>query len=227
MVELADRLKEVQRQISQASSFHGVKEPKLIVVTKNHPARLPVELCKLGVCDFGENRVQEALQKSNEVGSQVSHALVNWHLIGQLQTNKVKQALEFAGSIHSLVRQSLLLELAKRTAEREVPLEVFIQVNLTEDPGRGGVDPNEVLSFADQVVSIPNLNLAGLMAVASLGVEPQFEFERVARLGEKLRQFQPTAASLSIGMSSDFIQAIEFGATHLRIGSAITGNRPN
>jgi pyridoxal phosphate enzyme (YggS family) len=227
MVVLADRLKEVQRQISQASSFHGVEEPKLIVVTKNHPARLPLELNKLGVSDFGENRVQEALQKSNEVGYQVSRALVNWHLIGQLQTNKVKQALEFAASIHSLDRHSLLLELAKRTAEREVPLEVFIQVNLTEDPGRGGVNPNEVLSFADQVVSIPNLNLAGLMAVASLGVEPQFEFERVARLGEKLRQFQPTAASLSIGMSSDFIQAIEFGATHLRIGSAITGNRPN
>jgi pyridoxal phosphate enzyme (YggS family) len=226
MTELADHLREVKSQISATTALHGGKEPKLIVVTKNHPAQLPVELCALGVTDFGENRVQEALEKSKTFEVELPEAKVHWHLIGQLQTNKVKQALAFAASIHSLDRHSLLMELAKRTLHRESPLEVFIQVNLTNDPGRGGVDIEEVFSFADQVAAVETLNLAGLMAVASLEAAPQFEFERVARLSEKLRQQHPNATSLSIGMSGDYLQAIEFGATHLRIGSAITGNRP-
>jgi pyridoxal phosphate enzyme (YggS family) len=225
MTELANRLRHIQEQVSESSRIHNREEPLLIVVTKNFPVDLPIELSTLGVRHFGENRVQEAMEKTQQFSSKISGNDHHWHLIGQLQTNKVKQALEFATSIHSLDRSSLLAELAKRTEERQTPLEVFIQVNLSDDPQRGGVDSTDLFRFANEVQGVTNLRLAGLMAVASLGVNPSFEFERVAKLSEKLQIEHPDAKSLSIGMSEDFPSAIAFGATHLRIGSAITGKR--
>lgn len=225
MSSLAERLNETRAQITQECVRLGRPEPTLIVVTKNHPVTLAKELYDLGERDFGENRVQEALPKFTEFNESESRPGVNWHLIGQLQTNKVKQALEFANSVHSLDRQSLLDELIKRTVERTAPLEVFLQVNLTEDPNRGGVTAGNLLVFAAQVAEVDSLNLAGLMAVASLEGEPSRDFELVAKLSEQLIVEHPTANQLSIGMSGDFIEALSFGATHLRIGTAITGNR--
>lgn len=225
MTDLANRLRHIQEQVSEASRHNNREEPLLIVVTKNFPVELPLELSALGVRHFGENRVQEAIEKYEQFSTRISGSNHHWHLIGQLQTNKVKQALEFASSIHSLDRTSLLLELAKRTQDRPSPLEVFIQVNLTDDPGRGGVDAAELFEFADAVQNVTNLRLAGLMAVASLGADPNFEFERVAKMSQKLQGHHPEARGLSIGMSEDFQSAIAFGATHLRIGSAITGKR--
>ena len=221
MSKLADSLASVRGQITAECNRLGRSEPLLIVVTKNHPAELARSLYDLGERNFGENRVQEGLPKSKELGKPD----LNWHLIGQLQTNKVRQALEFASSVHSLDRESLLSELAKRTAEREGSLEVFVQVNLTEDQGRGGIQPGEMQSFADRVVSVPTLKLAGLMAVASLEASPERDFETIAELSMELRKNHPNASGLSIGMSGDYIEALSFGATHLRIGTAITGNR--
>ena len=221
MSTLADSLASVRGQITAECNRLGRSEPLLIVVTKNHPAELARNLYDLGERNFGENRVQEGLPKSKELGKPD----LNWHLIGQLQTNKVRQALEFASSVHSLDRESLLSELAKRTAEREGSLEVFVQVNLTEDQGRGGIQPGELQSYADRVVSVPTLKLAGLMAVASLEASPERDFETIAALSMELRKNHPNASGLSIGMSGDYIEALSFGATHLRIGTAITGNR--
>lgn len=221
MSTLADSLASVRGQITAECNRLGRSEPLLIVVTKNHPAELARSLYDLGERNFGENRVQEGLPKSKELGKPD----LNWHLIGQLQTNKVRQALEFASSVHSLDRESLLAELAKRTAEREGSLEVFVQVNLTEDQGRGGIQPGELQSYADRVVSVPTLKLAGLMAVASLEASPERDFETIAELSMELRKNHPNASGLSIGMSGDYIEALSFGATHLRIGTAITGNR--
>jgi pyridoxal phosphate enzyme (YggS family) len=199
----------------------------LIVVTKNHPVQLVEELFTLGERNFGENRVQEALPKFEEFKESSNRAEARWHLIGQLQTNKVRQALEFTSTIHSLDRESLLHELTKRTEDRDSPVEVFIQVNLTNDLSRGGVETNDLLRFADQVKLSKNLRLEGIMAVASLEHSPERDFEIVAKLGEKLQANHPEANGLSIGMSGDFIEALSYGATHLRIGSAITGNRQN
>ena len=221
MSTLADSLASVRGQITAECNRLGRSEPLLIVVTKNHPAELARNLYDLGERNFGENRVQEGLPKSKELGKPD----LNWHLIGQLQTNKVRQALEFASSVHSLDRESLLAELAKRTAEREGSLEVFVQVNLTEDQGRGGIQPGELQSYADRVVSVPTLKLAGLMAVAPLEASPERDFETIAALSMELRKNHPNASGLSIGMSGDYIEALSFGATHLRIGTAITGNR--
>jgi uncharacterized pyridoxal phosphate-containing UPF0001 family protein len=137
----------------------------------------------------------------------------------------VKQALGFATTIHSLDRESLLQELVKRTDERERPLGVFIQVNLTNDIIRGGIKPEAVLAFANQVAGAKGLKLLGLMAVASLEAAPAAEFERMSLLSKSLVHEHPSATDLSIGMSNDFVEALQFGATHLRIGTAITGNR--
>ena len=225
MSDLASRLRSVQGSVSDECRRLNREEPTLIVVTKNHPVELANQLYELGISEFGENRVQEALPKAEVFDSLHPGSAVRWNLIGQLQTNKVKQALQFSASIHSLDRESLLSELIKRTALREVALEVFIQVNLTDDPERGGVEPDQLLAFADEVAACQSLNLAGLMAVAGLDVEPTRDFERVAVLSEKLVLQHPEATGRSIGMSVDYLEALSFGATHLRIGTAITGNR--
>jgi hypothetical protein len=225
MSGLAERLAQTREQIANECSRLNRGEPTLIVVTKNHSVHLVSELFELGERNFGENRVQEASAKFEEFSAGVSHAQASWHLIGQLQTNKVRQALEFADSIHSVDRDSLLDELVKRTIDRIRPIEVFIQVNLTSDPDRGGVNQDRLFDFADRVAQTPSLELKGLMAVASLENEPERDFEVVASLAGELTRHHPKANSLSIGMSGDFIQALSFGATHLRIGTAITGNR--
>lgn len=225
MVTLAERLVQTRSRITEECNRLNRVEPTLIVVTKNHPLSLAQELFDLGERDFGENRVQEALPKFLEFSEPGDRSGANWNLIGQLQTNKVKQALEFATSLHSLDRQSLLDELMKRTSEREVPLEVFLQVNLTEDTNRGGIMPENLIDFANLVANVKALNLSGLMAVASLSGAPESDFETVATLSQKLVSEHPSADKLSIGMSDDYLIALSYGATHLRIGTAITGNR--
>lgn len=225
MGNLAERLASTRSKISEECLRLSRSEPTLIVVTKNHPVELTEELFQLGERNFGENRVQEALPKASALEQKTGDNTVNWHLIGQLQTNKVKQALEFADSIHSLDRDGLLDELIKRTVDRRTPLEVFIQINLTPDEARGGLQESKLMDFAIRVAATPTLKLVGLMAVASLDAEPEADFERMARLSETLQREHKTATGLSIGMSNDYLQALHFGATHLRIGTAITGNR--
>jgi pyridoxal phosphate enzyme (YggS family) len=191
------------------------------VVSKFHPSQLIRDLNALGVNDFGENRDQEAAAKALEV----LDLDINWHFIGQLQSNKVKSVLNYASVIHSLDRGSLLEALIKQTEQRESPIGVFVQVNLTDDPGRGGVNPEDLLAFADSVAAAPGLALLGVMAVASLDGEEERDFGAVAALSAKLTTQHPSATSISAGMSNDFELAIDYGATHLRIGTAITGNR--
>lgn len=225
MDSLAERLAQTRASISDECVRLGRIEPTLIVVTKNHSVDLAKNLFELGERDFGENRVQEAAPKAEAFEALQLEDPPRWHLIGQLQTNKVKQALGFATTIHSLDRDSLLQELVKRTDDRQTPLGVFIQVNLTKDENRGGIQPEAVPAFANKVANAKTLNLLGLMAVASVDIEPTREFERVASLSQYLVGEHPTATELSIGMSNDYLEALQFGATHLRIGTAITGNR--
>lgn len=227
MSELGQRYQSVVEKIASAaeSANRDLEQITLVVVTKNHPHQLVYDLLALGARDFGENRDQEAGPKAKQIAAESSERF-NWHFIGQLQTNKVKSVLEYADFLHSLDRPSLLDELQKRTAERENALKVFIQVNMTEDPERGGVNLEDLMPFADRVLSSPGLELVGLMGVGGLGVDPEREFERLAQLSGELQAIAPEANRLSMGMSGDFETAIAYGATHLRIGTAITGNRP-
>jgi pyridoxal phosphate enzyme (YggS family) len=225
--ELGARYQGIVDRVAAAAraSSRSPGEITLVVVTKNHPHQLVLDLIELGARDFGENRDQEAAPKAKEVAAK-SDQTFNWHFIGQLQTNKVKSVLEYANFLHSLDRSSLLDELQKRTRERAVALKVFVQVNLTEDMGRGGVRPQELSAFAERVLESPGLELVGLMGVGGLDIAPEAEFERLASLSQELQELAPEANRLSMGMSGDFEAAISYGATHLRIGTAITGKRP-
>ncbi len=227
MSDLAQRYNQIVEQVAAAAAACGKKasDTTLVVVTKNHPPQLVFDLIALGARDFGENRDQEASPKAKEVLASSSEQM-RWHFIGQLQTNKVRSVLDYADSIHSLDRESLLVELRKRTVGRAKALGVFIQVNLTEDPARGGVRVDDLDGFASKVLESEGLRLEGLMGVGGLDKDPEIEFDRLAKLSVKLQGIAPEAKSLSMGMSSDFEVAIGYGATHLRIGTAITGKRP-
>lgn len=216
---LADRLAAVDADIAEAARTAGVPVPTRIVVTKFHPASLVRELVELGVRDVGENRHQEAQAKAAEVGD----ARLNWHFVGQLQSNKAKAVRRYAAAVHSVDRPSLVDALA---GDDERDLGVFLEVDLSGEPGRGGVAPAEVEPLAERVLAAPGLELLGVMAVAPLGEEPRPAFVRLRAVSDRIRSLEPRATAISAGMSGDFREAISEGATHLRIGTAITGKRP-
>lgn len=224
---LAHRLESVRSRINQAAmtANRDASEIKLVIVTKNHSAALPLALLELGETNFGENRDQEASAKA-EIVQQERPGLATWHFVGQLQSNKVKSMLQYTTVLHSLDRQSLLTELNKQLAkEQERKLDCFIELNLTEDLNRGGLALAELPNFAELVLQSQQINLLGVMGVVGLGIEPAVDFERIAQASQTLRKIAPFAQYISAGMSGDFEEAIGFGATHLRIGTAITGNR--
>lgn len=221
---LAARLETVQRGLADAARAAGrsPEELTLIVVTKFHPASLVRDLAALGVRDVGENRHQEAQLKSAELAS----LDLRWHFIGQLQTKKARQAAQYAHAIHSIDRERLVDALA--TAEVPEPIDAFVQINLTDDPGRGGAAPTELERIAERILETPTLRLRGVMAVAPLPEEEAAAsaFARLRGYSDRLRALTPDASDISAGMTHDYVEAIAAGATHLRIGSAITGNRP-
>ena len=218
MSSLAERLASVTSDVADAvrAADRDPASVTTIVVTKFHPASLVRELSELGVEHVGENRHQDAGPKAREL----TDLPLTWHFIGQLQSNKVRAVLEYARVIHSLDRPSLIAPLTGSNAE------AFIQLNLTEDDGRGGVRPEGLDAFAESVLAASGIRLRGLMAVAPLDEEPRAAFARVRAASERLQRIAPDATQLSMGMSGDFREAVLEGATHLRIGTAITGNRP-
>lgn len=230
MPTLDERLATVQAAVADAArtADRDPAEITTIVVTKFHPASLVRELAALGVRDFGENRHQEAQAKTTELADLDA----TWHFIGQLQSNKARAVRRYADAIHSVDRLSLVSALGDGAAGDEAeaataPVDVFVQVDLSDQPGRGGVVPADLDALVDAVLAKPDLHLRGLMAVAPLGVDAARAFASVRGLSERVREAAPSATALSMGMSGDFDAAIREGATHLRIGTAITGNRPD
>jgi pyridoxal phosphate enzyme (YggS family) len=217
---LEARVTEVHERIAAAARASGreASEITTIVVTKFHPAQLVRDLYALGIRHVGENRHQEAVAKHGEL----AELDLTWHFIGQLQSNKARAVAEYAHVIHSVDRLSLVSALA--TQQREV--DVFLEINLTDVPGRGGVLPAELEALCEAVLQVPLLKLRGVMAVAPVDEEPSRAFDRVLEYATRVRALAPGARDLSIGMSGDFEAAIALGATHLRIGTAITGKRP-
>ncbi|MFF2276090.1 YggS family pyridoxal phosphate-dependent enzyme [Agromyces sp. NPDC058126] len=220
MSGLGYRLAAVQAGVADAAREAGreASEITTIVVTKFHPASLVRELAAHGVRDIGENRHQEAQAKAAELAD----LELRWHFIGQLQSKKAKQVRAYASAIHSVDRPALVDALRSD----EASIDCFVQVNLTDDPGRGGVAPDGLEELVERVLGAPGLRLRGLMAVAPLDAPARPAFARVRELSERVVRLAPDARDLSMGMSHDFREAILEGATHLRIGSAITGNRP-
>ena len=229
--ELKQRLDAVQRRIADAAAAAGRTDdpPRLIVVSKYHPADDVRRLASLGVTDFGENRDQEASQKAESL----SGLDVRWHFVGQLQSKKAKSVVRYAHAVHSVDRPQLVESLAKAmAAEQEKSgrdnLDCFLQVSLDDDEAahRGGAAPADVPLLADRVEEASGLRLAGVMAVAPLGADPDRAFAKLADISARLKGGHPGAVAVSAGMSQDLEAAIRFGATHLRIGSDILGSRP-
>lgn len=220
------RLAAVRGEIEQAARAAGrrAEEITLIAVTKFHPVALLDALYALGVREFGENRHPEAREKANHLHDRYSDARL--HFIGQLQRNKARQVGRYADCIQSVDRVELVTALASLERDPERALDVAIQVSLDGDIARGGVPLVGVESLAEQIAETPVLRLRGVMAVAPLGADPEGAFARTREASERIRRIVPEATMISAGMSHDFRSAISQGATHLRIGAAITGKRP-
>jgi len=218
---LSHRLAAVREGIADACSSAGrnPSEVTLIVVTKFHPVSVMRELFELGVRDFGENRHQEAEAKAEEL----SDLDLTLHFIGQLQSNKAAAVRRYADVIHSVDRPGLVTALGKASDDI---IECFLQLNLTDDPSRGGVAPSDLERLADLAAATPSLRVLGVMAVAPLDTDPRPAFVRVREASLVLQRIIPQASFISAGMSHDYGEAIAEGATHLRIGTAITGERP-
>ncbi|WOF21836.1 YggS family pyridoxal phosphate-dependent enzyme [Microbacterium betulae] len=225
MSDLVARLADVDARIADAARSAGREAGEItrIVVTKFHPSSLVRELHGLGVGDVGESRQQELASKAEELSGLEG---LRWHFIGQLQTKKARSVRRCAAAVHSVDRDRLVEALDAAAAPGDAPLDVLVQVNLTDDPARGGVDPRGLSALAERVASAPSLALRGVMAVAPLDEAPASAFERLAGYSGLVRAVEPAATWISAGMSADLVEAIACGATHLRIGTAITGPRP-
>ncbi|MFS0894060.1 YggS family pyridoxal phosphate-dependent enzyme [Microbacterium sp. 179-I 3D3 NHS] len=221
---LAVRLSAIDERIADAARSAGRDPAELtrIVVTKFHPASLVSDLRALGVREVGENRQQELSAKAAELAD----LDLRWHFIGQGQTNKASAIRRSADVVHSVDRERFA-DALHRAAEGDDVLDVLVQVNLTDDAARGGVEPIGAAALAEHVLRLPTLRLRGVMAVAPLDEEPASAFSRLREVSERIRALDPSATWISAGMTGDFAEAIDAGATHLRIGSAITGPRPD
>ncbi|MFJ6660664.1 YggS family pyridoxal phosphate-dependent enzyme [Streptomyces sp. NPDC091377] len=230
--ELAAHLARVQERIAAACAAAGrdPREVTLIVVTKTYPASDVRILSGLGVRDVAENRDQDAAPKAAEC----SDLPLNWHFVGQLQTNKVRSVVGYASVVQSVDRARLVTALSKEAvrAGREVGclLQVAFDAGADGRGERGGVAPEGIEELADLVAAAPGLRLDGLMTVAPLTGEyagrPAAAFGRLMDLSTDLRRAHPAANMVSAGMSADLEQAVAAGATHVRVGTAVLGVRP-
>jgi pyridoxal phosphate enzyme (YggS family) len=219
--QILSNLELVKERITSAAQATGraPSEITLIAVTKTFPVSDLEILHELGVRNFGENRDQEAAPK---VG--VLPADITWHFQGGIQSNKLKSISNWASVIHSVDKFKYAQMISQFSVGKTK--EIFIQVSLDTLPqSREGVDPADLMQLAEQIMSLPNLEVKGLMAVAPLDQPTEQAFVRLQQIQQKFIQLYPAASSLSSGMSGDYELAISLGATHVRIGSSILGNR--
>jgi pyridoxal phosphate enzyme (YggS family) len=220
-MELTNNLAEVNQRINIAAkkASRSVDEITLITVTKTFPTSDIENLYQLGLRDFGENRDQEASKKVTNLPKDI-----RWHFQGQIQSNKLKSITSWASCIHSVDQLRYAQLISQLIGDAKMP--IFIQVSLDKtSKNRAGVEPDELIKMATQVSELPGISMQGLMAVAPLDMAAELAFTKLAKIREVFLTSFPTAKSLSIGMSGDYETAIEYGATHIRIGSSILGNR--
>lgn len=220
MSTLAQRLEAVKSRIRAAAERAG-RDPAgvtLIAVSKRQPAQAIREAYGLGVRDFGENYAQELRDKAAELSDLTE---LRWHAIGPLQTNKARYVADVAHAFHALDRESVAEALVKRRGDRV--LEVFLEVNLAGEASKGGVPPASVPALQAAITAHPTLQIQGLMALPPLEEDPEAaraHFRQLAALARSLH-----LPGLSMGTTADFELAIEEGATHVRVGTAIFGAR--
>ncbi|MBW8005895.1 MAG: YggS family pyridoxal phosphate-dependent enzyme [candidate division NC10 bacterium] len=225
---MKERVESIRDRIAAAALRVGRDPGEVLVVAvaKTYPASAVQEAIAAGINDIGENRVQEARDKIGEVG-----APCRWHMVGHLQTNKARLAVRLFDCLQSLDSLKLAQELEKAGSALGKRVRAFVEVNLAQEPGKTGVVEAELFSLLERAGSLPHLSIEGLMAMPPY--DPNAEearpfFRRLRRLRDEAAAHFPdlALAHLSMGMSHDFEVAVEEGATMVRIGTAIFGERP-
>ncbi|MER6947848.1 YggS family pyridoxal phosphate-dependent enzyme [Nonomuraea sp. NPDC000554] len=221
--EIAAGLAEVEKRIEEACRAAGRErqEVTLVAVTKTYPASDVRVLAELGVRDVGENRDQEAAQKARECAD----LPLTWHFVGQLQTNKVRSVVGYADLIHSVDRARLVGAISREAVKQGREIGCLVQVALDDAPERGGARPADVPALADEIAAADGVWLGGVMAVAPLEEEPGPAFRRLREVALTVQERHPRATMVSAGMSHDLAEAIAYGATHVRVGTALLGRR--
>lgn len=221
---IRERLDIVRDRIEQACqrAGRGSQSVTLIAVTKTFPATVILAAIEAGLRDFGENKVQELVNKASAIAPEACR----WHMIGHLQRNKARHIVGCAESFHALDSARLAGALNRHAIAHDRILPCFVQVNISRESTKSGLDADDVGAFIERMQEWPNLKLTGLMTLASPAVgnsELRKQFRQMRDLRDSNRHLGCTA--LSMGMSGDFEIAIEEGATHVRVGSAIFGPR--
>jgi pyridoxal phosphate enzyme (YggS family) len=219
---LAARVSEVRARIAERQAARGwTHEVAIIAVTKGHPVEAVRAAVAIGLTAVGENRVQEALAKQEALGD----VPIEWHLIGSLQKNKARHAVNRFALIHSIDRHDLAAELDRRASATQ---DVLVQVNCSAEPQKGGVEPDGLLDLLDQVAILPRIRVRGLMTMAEFTDDAAVQRRTFAQL----RSLRDDAVSrghllpeLSMGMSGDYLVAVEEGATMVRLGTILFGER--
>jgi len=222
---VATALPEILSNLHNAAEAAGRPPPRLLAVSKTQPAEAVAALAAQGQRAFGENYVQEALAKM-----QALQALgLEWHLIGHLQSNKAEAVASHFDWVQSVDRPKLVAALARHRPAGRAPLNVLIQVNIDDESSKHGCAPQDVDALAEAIGAEPTLCLRGLMAIPAPWPEAERRrdaFVRMRTLFDSLAARHPQADTLSMGMSSDYAEAIAEGATLVRIGTALFGARP-
>jgi len=230
--ELAASLQAVQERIRKAATLvdRDPREITIVAVTKRFPVTDVVALRELGVTDVAENRHQEAVVKHQEYLDATGDESLRWHFIGQVQSNKAAAITRYADSVDTVDRVSVVGALARGAVAADRIVQCLVQVSLAEDmdaqEGRGGCAPDEAVDIAAKIDVADGLVLAGVMGMAALGADPVTSYRRLALTASRVRALQPDAVVLSGGMSHDLEAAIAAGATQVRLGTAILGQRP-
>lgn len=228
--ELGERLSAVRERLRRAAERAGrdAEDVTLVVVTKTWPVTDIEVLSSLGVRDVGESRHQEAREKVRALRS----LDLRWHFVGQVQSNKAAKIAEYADVVHSVDSTRAAERLATGAHRADRQLSCFVQVDLApagSAADRGGVpaeDDAALRDVCDAVERAGLLRLAGVMAVPPLDADPSAAYAALAAVSDRVRRLNPDATAVSAGMSGDFEAAVEAGATHVRVGSAILGKRP-
>ncbi|MFH1868659.1 MAG: YggS family pyridoxal phosphate-dependent enzyme [Candidatus Omnitrophota bacterium] len=226
---ITENLTRIRGRIEEAALRAGRKpqDVTLVCVTKTATAEKIREVVASGIADIGENRVQDALSKYNKLGDLAKS--VRWHMVGHLQTNKVKAALEIFDVIHSLDSMKLAEEIDRRAEPLDRRIDCFIEVNTSGEDSKYGIRPEDAQSFLREAAAFPNIHIIGLMTIAPFLEDAQLcraYFVKLRRLKEELNGLNMPDTGikeLSMGMSQDFEVATEEGATFLRVGTAIFG----
>ena len=227
MGTVTENLKIVENKISAAAEKSGRKRSDvlLVAVTKTHPPKMINEAIKAGVTDIGENKPQEIRDKYDDV------LKVNWHMIGHLQTNKVKYVVGKCVLIHSVDSVKLAEEIDRQARKTGIVQDILIEVNISGEETKSGINPEKIYEMLDVIKDFQNIRVRGLMTIAPKtdnSITSKLHFDNIHKLFVDIRQKKYDNISmdyLSMGMSGDYEQAIECGANIVRVGSAIFGAR--